>query len=291
MYAFEPSESISGAIPRVAREQLDSSLEWLGGADRPLDRRVHEARKSIKRLRALLALADGSLDVALQRAILGHARAAAQTLARLRDTDALLESLQQFVSRPNHAVSSERLRALQSALSTSTPDADVDVDALLATSRQQLEQARTYAQQLRVEVEGWSALELGFGSTYAAARRGLGRAAKARGVEAFHAFRTPTKRHFYQIQLLQRSWPGPLGALQEELDELGERLGEHHDLCLLQALLRPVADSDVELRELLGAMRRHVTHLEADALTLGGKCFAERRKQIVRRFRAYFGSR
>ena len=62
-YRFRHGESVPDAIRRVAREELRSAVRSLTGRGaKNRDEAVHEARKSVKKLRALLRLVQSELD-------------------------------------------------------------------------------------------------------------------------------------------------------------------------------------------------------------------------------------
>ena len=61
-YRLKPKESLPEGIPRVARGRIDHAVDELRGkTDSSADEAVHEARKDLKKLRALLRLARGEL--------------------------------------------------------------------------------------------------------------------------------------------------------------------------------------------------------------------------------------
>src|SRR5262245_5088451 len=90
-YHFEPGEPSGTALKRIAVEEIERTLETLSAGDDGLDDRVHEARKHLKKLRALFALARGSLDHASLRKNVRAVRHAAHALAELRGEAALIE--------------------------------------------------------------------------------------------------------------------------------------------------------------------------------------------------------
>jgi len=287
MYSFEAQEPVRRAVARIAREELDQALEWLGGEDRALDRRVHEPRKHIKRLRGLLALTQGAIHEPLRRELLQLWRSAARALAELRSEGALLESLSVLQNEVGSALPESEWARVREALQSTLGRGVAEPAQVLRFSWQQMEIARSRVGELTTSVEGWAAFDFGFRETYKSARHALEGAVAHRSAEAFHAFRTPTKRHMYQIQLLEPYWPGPLRARRHELSELGERLGDHHDLCLLREWLMTHGVPRSSAKDLFMSVDRHVNQLEKRSIELGRRCFAETPRAITKRFRAY----
>ena len=101
-YRFKHGESVAEGVRRVAREQIESATECLqdntGAAD---GEKVHEARKAIKKVRALLRLVRPSLGRTYS-AENRRLRDAGRKLSKLRDAAALIEVFDEFQKRaPN----------------------------------------------------------------------------------------------------------------------------------------------------------------------------------------------
>src|SRR5205085_9409955 len=80
-------------IRRVAREELESTVEQLnrpGGKD--LDEAIHEARKSVKKVRALLRLVQFELGDTYRKESNGL-REVGSKLSEFRDAGAVIEIL------------------------------------------------------------------------------------------------------------------------------------------------------------------------------------------------------
>ena len=129
----------------------------------------------------------------------------------------------------------------------------------------------------------WSVLEAGLEDSYAGGRTAM---RAAFGVddpddEAFHAWRKRAKDLWYQSQLLQGASPELIGAQETLLAQLGDQLGEDHDLAVLQA----AASASPALQARIAA--RHA-ELRAAALATGRRVYAEKPRAFLRRMRAYW---
>jgi len=288
VYRFESSESASLAIRRLACEQIDGALEWLGGADRPFDVRIHETRKHLKRLRALLQLAVAAIEPAALREEMAAAREAAGVLAELRGQAALLVCFEDLIQRSPELPDPGALARLRAVLGADVA-AGAPSEASIEQARDVLLRARARVTHLSLtEVEGWDALAPGFRETYRRARRAYTRALVEPSAERLHAFRTPAKRHLYQVELLSRSWEAPLSSLRQELSDLGELLGDHHDLSLLRLELEARPELQTESKALQSMVKKRLGKLERAAFSLAARAFAEKPAAITRRFGAYF---
>jgi CHAD domain-containing protein len=100
-FRLKQSEALPTGIARVARGRIDHAIDELRGeSDSTPVEAVHEARKDMKKLRALLRLMRGELGG--QRFARENAcfRDAARELSGARDADVMLETLAGLTSLP-----------------------------------------------------------------------------------------------------------------------------------------------------------------------------------------------
>ena len=95
-FRFDIQEAISKAIPRIARDRIDRVIESLSEKPQPGAESIHEARKNLKSLRAILRLARGSIHGDVRRRENIFFRDAGRSLSTIRDPQALLEALEYF---------------------------------------------------------------------------------------------------------------------------------------------------------------------------------------------------
>lgn len=286
-YQFEPEEPISVALRRVAGEELDEAIRLLESREGELDSRVHEARKHLKKLRALVALAAGSAKAERLRRQHTLVREAAHALARLRGEAALLECFQSLVEASAGEVDAsiaEAIRTLLAPSAESHPDSRADLE----TARSSLLKARHELGEVTFRGSGWRALEPGFKATYRRARKAYSLACEEPRSEALHSFRTPTKRHFYQMQLVEPAWPEILHPHRKALSNLGDLLGDHHDLSLLVPELAERGLEPAQLDDIGSVIEKRSKVLERQVFDLGALLFSERPSALCRRLGSYF---
>ncbi|HEX6275552.1 MAG TPA: CHAD domain-containing protein [Polyangiaceae bacterium] len=276
------------ALPRSAPEVGGD------GAAPSLDERVHETRKTIKRLRALLRLYRGALPRAVYDEEDARLRRLARALGGARDAAALRESLELLVSRAPPD-SRARLRdgaaVLAEALGADLPLASNETRATLDSVQEALGAFAERARAVRIERSGFATIAPGFRRTYARGRRAFGQALERTTERRLHRLRALVKRHQYQLTLLEPLWPEPIRASRREAQRLGELLGNDHDLALLEHRMKSVAERREVLSlapEFRAAVAATHAELRRDALDLAARVYAETPRQITARFRAYF---
>jgi CHAD domain-containing protein len=290
---FDFQEAFRRAIPRLARERVDRVLKSLGEKPQPGAESIHEARKTLKSLRALLHLARGSIDAEVRRRENIFFRDAGRLLSPLRDPQALLEALDYFSEGRNHSGFStpkqESIRAFIAKVQR-------EIEKRLVDGLPQRE-VRKLMRELRVvksraglwfeAVPPGTANEweffvgIGLRRTYRKAKNLVWQfEAKALG---------------YQLRLLKPIWPKMMNASVDEIDQLTDRLGDANDLAILRAkiLNEPYDPSETqefaEIRRIfLQMLDRRKEKLQSEAFTLAKLVYAEKPGQFERRLAAYW---
>jgi len=215
-------------------EAVIASLRQTGdlvcGEARLEEANVHEARKTLKKIRAGLRMLGDAAGMDLERAN-ELCRDLGRLLSGLRDIDVCLLTLEGLVGVPESEsdVLARRLRARREQIHNALrPDAAAD--AQIVADLTGLEQAF-----LDLDSRELTSSRLAHAVDLA---RQLGarryRALQTIGTEeAFHDLRKAAKRELYQRRYLADAGEG-YDARLDLLDLLGEHLGRHQDLFVLR---------------------------------------------------------
>ncbi|WP_417310891.1 CHAD domain-containing protein [Devosia sp.] len=274
--------SIADGFLRIAREQAakaETAARDEAGA--PAER-VHECRRRIKKLRALIRLVRPDFpDFAMENRRL---RDIARKMAGPRDAE----------------VAGNALKALLewAELPPAEPVAAARDDA---PDRQALAGFADEMRALIVRLDFWPVADItektlakGVARTYRAARRGAREAAKDDDGELMHEWRKDAKYHALHLRLLENFAADLLASEIAVASELAELLGQHHDLVMLREALLADPESlaiDLATAPVLTAARRRQRELEPRIDSLGGQVFAEKPKALRGRFGAYLAAR
>ena len=297
-YKFKLSEGFQQGLHRIADEQTQRALQCLQ-AEGDVHRDVHEARKTFKKLRALLSLYRDVLDEADYRDLDHGYRDIARSLAKTRESQALLDSLDllehrfQITGRKGRAV---KLRAvLQQRLSETAGHAGLSTSTVAATIRD-LASAVERIKAIRIETDDFGSISAGIERTYRGARRWHRKAyalepGDIADSETFHEWRKHLQRHWRHMQLLTPAWPHDMRQRAQLAHKISEVIGQEHDLSALEALLAASGRAFGSLaqasryrslcRELQGELRASV---QAD----GRRLFLENPKAFTKRVQRYW---
>lgn len=295
-YRLEPNEELSAGLKRIAREQLDQAIENATSADRDRDVAVHEVRKGMKKLRAVLRLARDELGQKVYRKENACYRGAARRLSGLRETAVLVATVEKlqsdFAGEPGSAALDSLLVNLQGQ-KNALQEQELDRKNALADAAEALREAGARVEGWPLKSRGFSAVDKGVRRVYRRGRTGLRLVQKAPTDGNFHEWRKSVKYLWYHARLLEAAWPALMGALIAELDVLGDALGAEHDLSDLRAVLseRPeLAGGESTLDPVMGLIGRRQEELRSGALPLGARVYAERPGAFVGRLHAYWGT-
>ena len=286
-YRFKIGGRIDKAFQRIGNEQLERCATLLSpGSDADPETAIHEARKSLKRLRALLRIvrkAIASDDFSRENERL---RDIANLLSSARDAHVLAATLRQVADRANGdadivaAVTAARGKiATISGSDTSRED--------IEAARLRLLEAQRALARVSVRRHGFEALSGGLQDTYRKARKAFGPGARTRNDEAWHEARKSVQTHWRHMALVMRVWPDAMLARVRMARRLSELLGEDHDL----AMLRAFADENLTLEhacviDTTVARRQEV--LRGEAMALGAMLFAEKTEAFIARLAGYW---
>jgi hypothetical protein len=289
-FRFKLAEPFEEGCRRIAREQIERAQCQLKAPDDPVAA-VHESRKSLKRLRALLRLVRPALCEQTYREENAQLRSIGHSLSSARDRHVLLETVLKL-----EAASSLARRglgqAVREALHLTNGAQGPSVDAATMKQAQgRLTEAKKRLARLQLTGKGFEIVGSGLEVSYRKARRALHGAYVERTDEAFHEWRKGTQQHWRHMVLLSHAWPGCLNARVTEARALSQILGDDHDLALLVAFARAQSADQIKSEqaaaiEKLARQRQMV--LRDLAQPKGLRLFAEGPKNLHRRVAAYW---
>ena len=285
-YRLKDDESLPAGVARIARGRIDHAIDELGGdTDSSPVEAVHEARKDMKKLRALLRLARGELGDDTYVRENACYRDAARELAGARDSDVMLETLAALTYLPPGQGWEVRKR-IQADLARNGDPGDRDAAARTAVTI--LEEARRRVSRWPLEHESFAALASGLERTYRRGRRDFKAAADEPTVESLHEWRKRVKELWYHHSLLRPLWPPVMETVGDEAHVLSDRLGDDHDLAVLAAW---VEEHGAAGADFFAAVDRRRGELQAEAFALGSRVYAEKPNAYVERMERLWDAR
>ncbi|UJA20289.1 CHAD domain-containing protein [Thermoleophilia bacterium SCSIO 60948] len=299
-YRFRSDEPLDAAARRAAAGRAEHALEQLraargsNGDEARRAKAVHETRKDLKKARSVLRLVRDGLGKERYREQNSRLRDAARQLAGARDAEVKIATLDLIVAEEDAgSLSPDSVARLRESLEAER--ARHSGDAHLA---ERVDEAREAIERGRLEIsgwelpEGWKAVSKGLARSYG---RGRARYAEVQhdpsNDEAVHEWRKRVKDLWYHLRLLRDAWEGVLAATVDELDELSDLLGDHHDLSvLIEEIEARMPEPDGDRTKLIELARRRQERLLTAAFPIADRVYAERTRDFVARLRSYWGA-
>ena len=284
-------DDVQAAVRRIAVEQIDRALEEADDPALGFEATVHQVRKRCKKLRGLARL--------VRPALKGYGREnrafrdAARLLSDIRDADSLIETYDALTARFDATVDRRAFGPIRARLTQGARAVrhDADTDAALAGFRAAMAAARDRARRWRLDEDGFDAIAGGVGKTYKRARKAMQAAWAEPTDAAMHAWRKRVKYHWYHVRLLEEMNPEMMRPRAKAADDLGDLLGDHHDLAVLEARLAEVeVGPGTDLGAFGALLARRKAELAEEAFALGRLLLAERRKALVKRWGGYWAA-
>ncbi|MEO8680409.1 MAG: CHAD domain-containing protein [Vicinamibacterales bacterium] len=283
--------SIPKDLRRLVRKELDATIDGLQGAE-VTERAIYEARKRIKKARAILKLLKDALgeNYAAENSQL---RSVGQGLGRLRDPEAMVETLDAIRGRCSTVISyaikqrvARGLRSRHYQARQSAPDVARHAVGILKRARKTLPDEVAKAGNL-------AAVRKGLASVYKQSRAALEALTLDADAVAFHTWRRRVKEHWYHVRLFEGRHPAPRSRARS-LRALEKELGEEHNLAMLNDVLlkNPGRFGDARTTDLvLGCIQKRQRVLRQQALARGRRLFVAKPKEVEAEVKAWWRGR
>ena len=299
-FRLSSPETIPSDLRRLVEDELDTALTAYTCTDQ-LGLRVHEARRALKRARAVLRLIQSQLGEVAYRRENSVCRKAGRALAAARDSDVMITTARAVAgARGSGGLLHDRRAAPSTAYGVARRLAARSEPRLSAlaraddTRREQVEALQAMAGR----IGRWPLRDIGFDSFSVGLRRSYGqgrqyqrRAARAGSVRLFHEWRKRAKDLRHQLEILECAWPAVLGTAALELHRLTDLTGEANDLSVLLKTLQEEPELTHGLRG-SKRLREVIEHRRSAAwqegLSLGARIYAEAPAAFLYRVRRYW---
>jgi len=229
-YRFKKNESLPHAVRRVFTEEIDWAVGQLAES-KNREEAVHEARKSLKKIRGLLGLVAKPLGP-LYKTEDRYFRNAGKRLSELRDSAVMLETFDALAAK-HRELDAATLASLRRNLERGQREAS-SARHVSAEVSQLLAEARANAAVWPLGQLEFVALLPDLTATYRGGRKAHKKALKLQSAEAFHDFRKQVKKHWYQLRLFEGNLNTEMKKRVKELRTLETALGNEHNLTVLR---------------------------------------------------------
>jgi CHAD domain-containing protein len=285
-YKLRDGEAVPRGIARIARGRIDHAIDELEGrTGSSPEEAVHEARKDMKKLRAVVRLVRAEIGDNVYRRENACFRDAGQELSGVRDADVMLATLAKLEHEIPEAAAGDLRQALEAhklrTAAGTRGQASVQVVEILTTARRRIGR-------WPLDEDGFEAVAGGIERIYRRGRKDYRNVRAEPTTENLHEWRKRVKDLWYHLTILRTAWPPVMDALADEAHALSEHVGEDHDLAVL--LLWAEEHAPASAAAIAGPVGRRRAELQAGAFELGERLYADKPGAFMRRLERWWGA-
>ena len=286
-FHLKSKESVRHGLRRLARAELKSAARSLDGKATPSRTgAVHGARRSLKKVRAILALLREDRGHGLkkhQRRLRDMGRA----LSKVRDVEVSVEVFDRVRQRSPSAVSKKTGALIQRQLVADRDRLlrDPKTKKTMAAAAGVLRKSARRARRWRSRHRNFPALAAALRQSRHDAQLAMNHARSQPQAETFHEWRKAVKTLWYELRLLEACGTSVRAELRA-LDRIQGWLGDDHNVVILCHRLvdhEPLARNAEDLQKFQAAAENYQRHLRKKALAKGEEMFATPAPRFVDR--------
>lgn len=292
-FCIKPDQDVSSEVRRIVLKQLDvatSELKSIG--DPESDEAIHDARRRVKKIRAVIRLVRPVLDKTY-REVDADLGAVSRLLAPVADGQGVIDTLNQLAQRYRKVLPRKTVASIHADLVERERriDSTARADHVLQRATTTLRAERARVKRWRLSTDGFRAVAPGLKASVRRARDAMIAAWIHPTSGRHHEWRRHVKDHWFHVRLLEDRCGNHLLRYQQRLEALDGVLGEYHNLVLLRDVL--VNDTALTRRESAQCLRvvaRYQRTLRRHAQILGARIYSEKPRRFVRRVKRLWHS-
>ncbi|MCU4154885.1 CHAD domain-containing protein [Carboxylicivirga sp. A043] len=291
-FAIDNQEELQEGITRVLKEQY-AFIRYHTTIPNDIDTSVHEIRKAIKRIRAILRLVRWDIGEELYQSENMRFRDLGRQLSQLRDYHVIITYLAENFEAEELRIPEENFINLINHLN-SKKEAELKrlVDnQTLETIREQMDISTSELNEFSFDYLGPHTIRQGTTNTYSQCLNKISESQLKLDDHPLHELRKRVKYLLNQMILIQEVWPEFFKNYSTSLKEASDLLGDDHNIAESVTLIDSLSE-DVISREnknsLIDSFRSEREHIHRELWPLLGKLFTEDAKCFVKRITSYW---
>jgi CHAD domain-containing protein len=279
---------IPAEIRRLVLQQLEAAISELRAVGDPAsDEAIHDARRRVKKIRAVIRLVQPALDKT-SRTIDRELKDVSRMLAPVADGQGIIETLDQIARRYRRLLPTRAVRSIRAGLRERSARIDREANArgIIRMAADTLRAERQRVRRWAIRGDGFGAIASGLEESYRRARKSMILAWSKPEPHHYHSWRRHVKDHWFHVRLVEDNCGNQLLPYQRRLEALDGVLGEYHNIVLLREVLP--TDGHASRRETERCLRvvcRYQRLLRHHAETLGVQIYGDKPRRYVRRIK------
>lgn len=286
-YRLKKGETLAEGIRRIVHEEVDSALKELTHSNgKKRDTGIHEARKSIKKIRGVMRLAQPELGRAY-KAENTRLQGVGRKLSEIRDATAIIEVFDGLIDKHKDGLQPNVAAAIRRGLDAAKRETERRAGITDAVRRASaaLRSLGKRVDKWPLNKNGFAAIAGGLQNRYRRGRQAMAVARKADAPENYHEWRKRVKDHWYHVRLLESLWTDVMQAHEASLHDLETWLGDDHNLVVLCGKLQQAPEQfggDENVKLFLAVAAQEQKELREKSLSLGERVYERKPRRFLR---------
>ncbi|HEU6449670.1 MAG TPA: CHAD domain-containing protein [Verrucomicrobiae bacterium] len=280
-FRFIKKESLANAIRRLCRRRVAAAQNCLRHSGRADG--IHNVRKEIKKLNAVLKLVRDDLGKGRRRKLRKRLQGMAKEFSIVRDAQVMSSAFMKL-TRPQKLPAIAFLE-IKSGLRENLKQMERKFaeSKRVAVIARELRKLKKDFRTLKPKSDDWTAIGRGLERSFRRGQNALETIRADPSPRRFHQWRKRVKDLWLQMRLIREASSKRLRTMTDELKTLGEWLGDDHDLFLLTEFIARNLKRSENADRLIGLAGKRQKELRTAALDSGARIYSEAPKQFCRR--------
>lgn len=291
-FAIDNQEELHEGIIRVLKEQY-AFIKHHTSIPEDIDTSVHEIRKAIKRVRAILRLVRWDIGEELYQGKNMQFRDLGRQLSELRDYHVIITYLAENFEAEELRIPEESFISLINYLNTKkeTELKRLVDNQTLETIREQMEISTRELSEFPFDFLGPHTIRQGTANAYSQCLNKISETQLKLDDHPLHELRKRVKYLLNQMILIKEVWPDFFKNYSTSLKDASDLLGDDHNIAesitLVDSLPNEII-TDNDKKNLIDSFTKERDHIHRELWPLLGKLFTEDAKAFVKRITSYW---
>jgi len=291
-FAIDNQEEFQEGVTRVLKEQY-AFISKQTLIPENIDRSVHEIRKALKRIRAVLRLVRWDIGEELYQSENMRFRDLSRQLSEVRDYHVVISYLAENFEADELQIPEESFIRLVNHLNAKKEDEIKRLvgNQTLETIKEQMELASADLENYPFEFLGPHTIRQGVTNIYSQCLAKMSETQLKLDDHPLHELRKRVKYLLNQMNLMQEVWPDFFVTYSISLKTASDLLGDDHNFAETISLITNLPDnviSSVDKESVIVGFRAEREHIHRELWPLLGKLFTEDAKAFVKRITSYW---
>ena len=271
------NKPIGEELQMLVRLHLEAALTQLSG-NNVSPKPVHEARKAIKKVKAVIQLASPALGSVHRKLVSEKLHDSMMRLGPLRDAEVQVQALDLLME--TEGLMPEDFSSVRAGLADIAKQRRANDIRQIPRVRESLEEALRSVNKWLLDPLQGKDVSRRIRRSYRRGRSLLDLCQVHNDSETFHSFRKTVKQLWYSIRITSEFWPEQGADLTHELGLIGELAGKERDFTLLSMTLRQ-GPANKAAHHLIAMLDEELPKLRRATLTAAISFYEQKPKAFV----------